>query len=183
MPDHAALEQHPVKAELARVIQRIVQARGWSQRDAAAALGIAPSDMSDLARNRLARFSEERLQRFLNALDMDVRIQIAARPAWKAHTGVSVEVLDPDPVSGLPSPERRRLEPEDVCEPEWAAWYRLTPAERWVESTQLWATYLSLGGSLDPEPDTQSPFHDAHARGPRPPHGWPGVHRVRRGGV
>jgi hypothetical protein len=24
-----------------------------------------------------------------------------------------------------------RLEPEDLCEPEWAEWYRLTPAARW----------------------------------------------------
>lgn len=53
------------------------------------------------------------------------------------------------------------LEPEDICEPEWAEWYRLTPQERWAESQKLWSTYLALGGSLDPEPDTQSPFFDA----------------------
>jgi len=76
-----------------------------------------------------------------------------------------------------------RLEPEDLCEPEWAEWYRLTPAERWMESGRLWANYLSLGGALDPEPDTQSPFHDALARGPVSSHGRAGVHRVRRRGV
>lgn len=173
----------PTRAILARVIQQIVHSRGWSQREAAAVLGIAPSDMSDLARDKLSRFSEARLVRFLNALDMDVRIQIEPRPAWKPHAGVSVEVLDPDPISGIPSSTPRRLEPEDVCEPEWAAWYRLTPAQRWTESARLWPTYLSLGGSLDPEPDTQSPFHDAHARRPHPAHGRAGVHRVRRGGV
>jgi len=42
---------------------------------------------------------------------------------------------------------------------EWMDWYRMTPAERWQASGQLWETYLALGGSLDPEPDTQSPFY------------------------
>ena len=49
---------------------------------------------------------------------------------------------------------------DDICEPEWVEWYRMTPAERWKESEKLWALYLALGGSLDPEPDTQSPFFD-----------------------
>lgn len=38
---------------------------------------------------------------------------------------------------------------------EWAA---MTPQERWAQSTMLWEFYLSMGGSLDPEPDSQSPF-------------------------
>lgn len=44
--------------------------------------------------------------------------------------------------------------------PEWAAWYALTPQERWRESQKLWETYLAAGGPLDPEPDPQSPFFD-----------------------
>jgi hypothetical protein len=53
---------------------------------------------------------------------------------------------------------------------EWAEWYRLTPVQRWQESTKLWQTYLALGGTLDPEPDTQSPFFDpkdAHQTSPK----------------
>ncbi len=42
---------------------------------------------------------------------------------------------------------------------EWMEWYRMTPAERWRASGQLWEAYLAMGGSLDPEPDTQSPFY------------------------
>lgn len=42
---------------------------------------------------------------------------------------------------------------------EWWEWYRLTPAERWRASGQLWEAYLALGGRLDPEPDSQSPFY------------------------
>ena len=42
---------------------------------------------------------------------------------------------------------------------EEAAWLRLTPAQRVMETTKLWRLYLSLGGDLDPEPDPQSPFY------------------------
>jgi hypothetical protein len=49
---------------------------------------------------------------------------------------------------------------EQLVGGEWAEWYRLTPVQRWLESEKLWQTYLALGGSLDPEPDTQSPFFD-----------------------
>ena len=42
---------------------------------------------------------------------------------------------------------------------EWMDWYRMTPDERWRASGQLWEVYVALGGSLDPEPDTQSPFY------------------------
>lgn len=75
------------------------------------------------------------------------------------------------------------VQPEDVVEEEWAEWYRLSPAQRWSESGRLWATYLSLGGTLDPEPDTQSPFHDALERRAVPADGRPGLRVVRRGGV
>ena len=52
---------------------------------------------------------------------------------------------------------------EDVAGPEWAEWYALSPQQRFQESEKLWKTYLALGGSLDPEPDTQSPFFDRAA--------------------
>jgi hypothetical protein len=52
------------------------------------------------------------------------------------------------------------IQPEQLVEGEWAEWYRLTPLQRWLESEKLWQTYLALGGSLDSEPDTQSPFFD-----------------------
>jgi hypothetical protein len=71
----------------------------------------------------------------------------------------------------------------DMLDSEWQDWYRLTPAERWAESMKLWEVYLSLGGSLDPEPDSQSPFNDDFVQRPIPPDGRPGVHLVRRGGV
>ena len=72
---------------------------------------------------------------------------------------------------------------EDICEPEWAAWYRMSPQERWAESQKLWQTYLALGGSLDPEPDTQSPFFDADEPRQLPFDGRTGMRVVRRSGV
>lgn len=66
---------------------------------------------------------------------------------------------------------------------EWADWYRLTPLQRWSESAKLWQIYLSLGGSLDPEPDSQSPFHDGESSSPLSTHGRAGVRVLRRGGV
>lgn len=53
-----------------------------------------------------------------------------------------------------------RIEAETLFGDEWAEWFRLTPQQRWQESEKLWEVYLSLGGSLDPEPDPQSPFFD-----------------------
>ena len=75
------------------------------------------------------------------------------------------------------------IAPEDLVGEEWAEWYRLTPIQRWRESQKLWETYLGLGGSLDPEPDTQSPFFDSHERSSRAADGRPGVRILRRSRV
>lgn len=75
------------------------------------------------------------------------------------------------------------IDPEELVGEEWAEWYRLTPQERWAESEKLWRAYLALGGSLDPEPDTDSPFFDAQAPGAVPADGRTGVRVLRRGGV
>ena len=66
---------------------------------------------------------------------------------------------------------------------EWAEWYAMTPAQRLEASSRLWETYLQLGGSLDPEPDSQSPFYSEEEQRAFAPHGRPGVRLVRRGGV
>jgi hypothetical protein len=75
--------------------------------------------------------------------------------------------------------DARRL----VTEEEWLAWYRLRPAERWEQSQNLWSTYLALGGTLDREPDSQSPFDDPEAWRQSATHGRPGVRVLRRRGV
>jgi predicted XRE-type DNA-binding protein len=81
------------KAQLARVIRKVLKERGLTQVQAADVLGVKQPDVSDLVRGKLARFSMERLERFLNALDMDVRIQVAPKPVGKARATVSVELV------------------------------------------------------------------------------------------
>ena len=63
---------------------------------------------------------------------------------------------------------------------EWQEWFRLTPLERWRETMKLWAQYLAQGGSLDPEPDSQSPFDFPEQRGSRPVDGRSGMRVLRR---
>lgn len=63
---------------------------------------------------------------------------------------------------------------------EWLDWYRLSPAERWNETEKLWAFYLTVGGSLDPEPDSQSPFDTLFAQRARAAYGGTGMRVVRR---
>lgn len=67
--------------------------RSWTQRRAPAALGIAQPDVSDLMRGKLARFSQERLERFLIALDMDVHIKVAQRKPTVKRGRLSVELV------------------------------------------------------------------------------------------
>lgn len=62
-------------------------------------------------------------------------------------------------------PRRSKYRPQE--NEETVQWWSLSPAQRFVESQKLWATFLALGGSLEPEPDRQSPFYDPQAPCPR----------------
>ncbi len=85
--------ERQAKADLTHVIIDIVEDHGWAQKKAALVLGIAESEMSDIMNGKLRRFSRERLERYLNVLGMEIRIQVYPRPAGKQHAGVSVQVL------------------------------------------------------------------------------------------
>jgi hypothetical protein len=71
----------------------------------------------------------------------------------------------------------------DEIPAEWLDWYHLTPAERWEHSTRLWETFRTLGGSLEPEPDTESPFFDAASWRPTPVDGRSSVRVLRSCGI
>ena len=83
--------------------------------------------------------------------------------------------------------ERRQLGGESPqwkpSEGEWADWYALSPQQRWEKTLSLWEVFLFLGGSLDPEPDSQSPFYDPETYCPSPFDGRTGMRVIRRGGV
>jgi len=87
-------EERLAKAELARLVRQEINARGLTQAAAAEFLGIQQPDVSDLVRGKLSRFSLTRLQRFLNALDLEIRIQVGPRPAGKPYAGVTVEPVE-----------------------------------------------------------------------------------------
>ena len=72
---------------------------------------------------------------------------------------------------------------EYFIDDEVLEWYLLTPQQRFEETQKLWANYILLGGSLDPEFDTQSPFFDPEAQCKGPIDGRSGVCVIRRSGV
>ena len=98
------------------------------------------------------------------------------------------EGMAPAPIEGqeIREPETTAApltDEERFTEPEWLEWFALTPQQRWAESEKLWAHYLEIGGRLDPEPDTQSPFFDPDASGEEPADGRSGLRALRRSGV
>ena len=65
-------EERLARAELARVVRRVIRERGLTQTRAAEILGVRRPDVSDLMRGRFSRFGVERLERFLSALGVGV---------------------------------------------------------------------------------------------------------------
>ena len=69
------------RADLMREIAAIVQAKGWTQAEAAAQCGVTQPRMNDLLRGRVARFSIDAPVNIATALGRRVRVAIeAARP-------------------------------------------------------------------------------------------------------
>ena len=75
------------------------------------------------------------------------------------------------------------LDARDVVGDEWAAWFALSPTERWKQTEVLWTIFIESGGSLDPEPDPRSPFFDEEEWRENLTHGRSGVRIIRRGGI
>ncbi len=90
----ADAEERLAKAELARVIRKTLRERGLTQTEAAQLLGVQQPDVSDLMRGKLKRFSRERLERFLTALDMEIRIQVGPRSSGRDRAGITVELVE-----------------------------------------------------------------------------------------
>jgi predicted XRE-type DNA-binding protein len=81
-------EQELLKARLTLQIYKIVKARGLTQAQAGALLGIKQPHVSALMRNRAGNFSIGRLIEFLTALGQDVEITV--KPTRKAQGEMSV---------------------------------------------------------------------------------------------
>ena len=60
---------------------------------------------------------------------------------------------------------------------EWGA---LRRQRHWEEYLKLWDYFVSMGGSLDPAPDSQSPFDFVELQRAVPADGRAGVHVIQR---
>jgi predicted XRE-type DNA-binding protein len=85
LPDADLLQ---AKADLVHQISLLIEERGLSQMQAADVLRVTQPKVSALLHGRLDGFSMDRLVRFLNALDQDVKISV--RPKAKARPIVRV---------------------------------------------------------------------------------------------
>lgn len=82
------------RVDLASAITLEIRRRGLTQTQAAKILGVKQPDVSAIMNARIDGFSQERLERLLNALDMEVRIQVGPRPVGKARAGITVQMVD-----------------------------------------------------------------------------------------
>lgn len=82
------------RVDLASAISLEIRRRGLTQTQAAKVLGVKQPDVSAIMNVRIDGFSQERLERLLNALDMEVRIQVGPRPAGKERAGITVQLVD-----------------------------------------------------------------------------------------
>lgn len=69
-----------LRAELVHEIRQLINGRGLKQARVAEMLAIKQPDVSALVNGRLARFSVERLLRFLTLLGQDVQIVVRDNP-------------------------------------------------------------------------------------------------------
>ncbi len=70
-------EERLLKAKLARLVNKAVATKNWTQTKTAEVLGITQPDVSDLSRGRLKNFSVERLIYFLSKLNRRVTITVS----------------------------------------------------------------------------------------------------------
>jgi predicted XRE-type DNA-binding protein len=87
-------EERLAKAKLAAIINRIIEEKGLSQKEAAKLLGINQPKISAIRNGRLNGFSIERLFHFLELLDQHIEITIThkskAKTKAKARQGINI---------------------------------------------------------------------------------------------
>jgi len=79
-------EERLVKARLARLINKAIQEREWTQQKTAEVLNITQPKVSDISRGRLKNFSVERLMTFLTMLNHRVVISVSSEDSPNAPT-------------------------------------------------------------------------------------------------
>lgn len=92
LPDAPALT---LKAELAAQISFALEARNWSQNQAAVELGIDQPSISKILSGSLRGFSADRLMQLLTALDQDIVITITPSEL-EGHGRILVQAMAGD---------------------------------------------------------------------------------------
>jgi predicted XRE-type DNA-binding protein len=83
-------EERLLKAKLARLVNSILEQKGWTQTHTAQVLGITQPDVSDLSRGRLKNFSVERLLQFLSRLERKVTITVTNEKDKKSEEAIII---------------------------------------------------------------------------------------------
>lgn len=84
--------ERALRTRLALELNELIARMGLTQTKVAALLGIPQPHLSELKHYKLARFSSERLLRFLTHLDRDVEIVIRPKVGRRATGRLSVSV-------------------------------------------------------------------------------------------
>ena len=85
-------EEMLLKAHLVMLLSKAIKAKGLDRDRSAEMLGIDRAEVSALLKGQFREYSLERLFKFLNAVDLDVEVNVKSKPAEKeqAHTTVGV---------------------------------------------------------------------------------------------
>jgi predicted XRE-type DNA-binding protein len=89
----ADAEERLAKAKLAAIINKIIEEKEFTQKEAAKILGVNQPKISALKNGRLKGFSMERLFSFLEALDQHIEITITHKSKVKTGLGINVAYL------------------------------------------------------------------------------------------
>lgn len=91
--DLANPDERLAKAKIAVIINKLIEEKGLTQKEAAKILGINQPKVSALKNGRLKGFSIERLFSYLDALDQHIEITITDKSKIKTEQGIHVAYL------------------------------------------------------------------------------------------
>jgi predicted XRE-type DNA-binding protein len=83
-------EEMLLKAHLVMLLSKAIKAKGLNQYQAVEVLGIDQPKVSALVRGQFRGYSLERLFRFLNALDLDVEVNVKSKPEERERNYTTV---------------------------------------------------------------------------------------------
>ena len=83
-------EELYTRAALGVQVMKILNDRGYSQKESADVLGLKQPEVSAIMRAKFSRFSQERLIGFLNKLNQKVTIQISRRRRGEPYQQVTI---------------------------------------------------------------------------------------------